>query len=52
MHSIDPRDRKAAIVLATVKGEALKRRPDGRPGQPIRATTVRNLAGTEEWSVL
>src|ERR1035438_10047800 len=31
MHSIVPRDRKAAIVLATVKGEALARRPGGRP---------------------
>jgi len=30
-HSIGPRDRKAAIVLAAVKGEALARRPDGRP---------------------
>ena len=31
MHSIVPRDRKAAIVLAAVKGDALMRRPDGRP---------------------
>ena len=31
MHTIVPRDRKAAIVLAAVKGEALARRPDGRP---------------------
>jgi hypothetical protein len=31
MHSIFPRDRKAAIVLATVKGNALARRPGGRP---------------------
>jgi hypothetical protein len=31
MHSILPTDRKAAIVLATVKGEALARRPDSRP---------------------
>jgi hypothetical protein len=31
MHSIVPRDRKAAIVLAAVKGEALARRPGGRP---------------------
>jgi hypothetical protein len=30
-HSIVPRDRKAAIALATVKGEALARWPDGRP---------------------
>jgi hypothetical protein len=30
-HSIVPRDRKAAIVLATVRGEALARRPGGRP---------------------
>jgi hypothetical protein len=40
MHSIVPRDRKAAIVLATVKGEALARRPDGRPGPPLRAMAV------------
>jgi hypothetical protein len=26
-----PRDRNAAIVLAAVKGDALARRPDGRP---------------------
>jgi len=31
MQSIVPRDRKAAIVLAAVKGEALARRPNGRP---------------------
>jgi hypothetical protein len=31
MHTIVPRDRKAAIVLATVKSEALARRPDGHP---------------------
>ena len=52
MHSIFPRDRKAAIVLATVKGEALARRPDGRPGLPLRATAVQVLAGTEEWSAV
>jgi hypothetical protein len=51
MHSIVPRDRKAAIVLATVKGEALARRPGGRPEPPLRATAVQILAGTEEWSV-
>ena len=51
MHTIVPRDRKAAIVLAAVKGEALTRRPDGRPGPPLRATAVRTLAGTKEWSV-
>src|SRR3979411_2856718 len=28
MHTIAPRDLKAAIVLAAVKGEALARRPD------------------------
>ncbi|MGH6707542.1 MAG: hypothetical protein ACREEK_01105, partial [Bradyrhizobium sp.] len=50
MHTIIPRDRKAAIVLAAVKGEALTRRPNGRPGPPLRATTVRTLAGTKEWS--
>jgi hypothetical protein len=29
--SFVPIDRKAAIVLAAVKGEALRRRPEGRP---------------------
>jgi hypothetical protein len=52
MHSIVPRDRKAAMVLATVKGEALARRPGGRPGPPLRATAVQILSGTEEWSVV
>jgi hypothetical protein len=47
MHSIVPRDRKAAIALAAVKGEALAR----RPGPPLRATAVQILSGTEEWSV-
>jgi len=47
MHSIVPRDRKAAIVLATVKGEALAR----RLGPPLRATAVQILSGTEEFSV-
>src|SRR6266852_2683490 len=40
MHSIVPRDRKAAIVLAAAKGEALAR----RPGPPLRATAVRILS--------
>jgi hypothetical protein len=40
-------DRKAAIVLAAAKGDALAR----RPGPPLRATAVQVLAGTEEWSV-
>ena len=31
MHSILRMDRKAAIVLAAVEGEALARRPGGRP---------------------
>src|SRR5882724_5333748 len=30
-HTVAPRDRKAAIVPATVKGEAPARRPEGRP---------------------
>ena len=47
MHSIVPRDRKAAIVLAAAKGEALAR----RPGPPLRATAVHIPAGTEERSV-
>jgi hypothetical protein len=51
MRSIVPRDRKAAIVLAAVKGEALARRPSGRPGPPLRATAVQMLAGTEQWPV-
>lgn len=51
MHTIIPRDRKAAIVLAAVKGEALTRQPDGRPGPPLRATALGTLAGTKEWSV-
>jgi hypothetical protein len=52
MNSIVPRDHKAAIVLAAVKGEALARGPGGRPGRPLRATAVQVPAGTEEWSVL
>jgi len=51
MHATVLRDRKAAIVLAAVKGEAPARRPDGRPGPPLRATAVQIPAGTEEWSV-
>jgi hypothetical protein len=51
MHSILPMDRRAATVLATVKGEALARRPDGRPRPPLRATAIQILAGTEEWHV-
>ena len=47
MHNIVPRDRKAAIVLAPAKGEALAR----RPGPPLRATAVHIPAGTEERSV-
>src|SRR5216684_8842638 len=47
MHSIVPRDRKAAIVLAAAKGEALV----GRPGPPLRATAVQIPSGTEECSV-
>src|SRR5258708_7447113 len=49
MHAIAPNDRKAAIVLAAVKGEALSPRPRGRPGQPPRATAVAKVVGTEEW---
>jgi hypothetical protein len=47
MHSIVPRDRKAAIVLAAAKGDALAR----RPGPPLPATAVHIPAGTEERSV-
>ncbi|HEV2652211.1 MAG TPA: hypothetical protein VGU69_13190 [Rhizomicrobium sp.] len=38
-----------AIVLATVQGKALSRRPDGRPGPPLRATAVLTSVGTKEW---
>jgi hypothetical protein len=31
MNTITPKGRERAIVLADVKGEALARRPDGRP---------------------
>jgi len=48
MHNATLRDRNAAIVLAAVKGNALARRPDGRPGPLLRATAVQILAGTEE----
>src|SRR5450631_3241158 len=47
MHSVVPRDRKAAIVLAAAKAEVLAR----RPGPPLRATAVHIPAGTEEWPV-
>jgi hypothetical protein len=47
MHSILRMDRKAAIVLAAAKGEALER----RPGPTLRAAAVQVLAGTEERSV-
>ena len=50
-HTIVPRVRKRAIVLVAVKDDARTRRPNGRPGPPLRATAVRTLAGTEEWSV-
>ena len=50
MHTIAPRDRKVSILLTAVQGEALTRRPNGHPGPPLRATAVRTLAGTEEWS--
>lgn len=42
MHTIATRDRKAAIVLAAVKAEAPTRRPDGRPGPPLRAPLGRD----------
>jgi hypothetical protein len=49
MHAIAPRHRKAAIVLAAVKGEAPSRRPRGRRGPPLRAMAVTDLVGKEEW---
>jgi hypothetical protein len=48
MHAIAPRDRKVAIELAAVQGEAHSRRPRGRPEPPLRAMTVTDLVGTEE----
>ncbi len=33
-------------VLAPVQGKALKRRPCGRPGLPLRAAALRILVGT------
>jgi hypothetical protein len=48
MHTIVPRDRKRAVVLAAVKGEALSRRPRGRPGPPLSATAVAKMVGTQE----
>jgi hypothetical protein len=48
MHTIVPRDRKHAVVLAAVKGEALSRRPRGRLGPPLRATAIAKMIGTEE----
>src|SRR6202012_6206441 len=48
MHAIAPRDRKAAIVLSAVQGEALSRRPNGCPGPPLRAMAVVDMVGTEE----
>jgi hypothetical protein len=36
-------------VLAAVKGEALSRRPRGRPGPPLRAMAVTGMVGMEEW---
>jgi hypothetical protein len=51
-HTIAPRNRKAAIVLAAVKGKALTRQPDGRPGPPLRAMAMRILAGTQEWPMV
>jgi hypothetical protein len=47
MHTIVPRDRERANVLAAVKAEALKRRPDGRPGRPLRAVAVQTFGRGE-----
>jgi hypothetical protein len=46
MYAIAPRDRKPAIVLATVQGEAHSRRPRGRPRPTLRAMAVAKLVGT------
>jgi anti-sigma factor RsiW len=51
MHAIVRRDRKRAIVLAAIKGEALARRPDGCPGRRCARVAARTLVGAKEWSV-
>jgi hypothetical protein len=48
MHTKVPRDRKAAIVLPTVKAEAVTRRTDDSSGAPMSVTAARSAAGTEE----
>lgn len=50
MQNVTLRDRNAAIVLAAVKGSALARRPDRRPGPPLRSMAAKILTGTEEWT--
>ncbi len=47
VHSIGPRDRKPAFVLAAVQGDAVTRRPDCRRGPPLRATAVRTFGRDE-----
>ena len=50
IHTIVLRDRKAAIVLTAVKGKALARRPDGRPG-PAAACDGGATLGRDEGMV-
>jgi hypothetical protein len=47
--AVRPMSAKTAIVLAAVQGEALSRRPGGRPGPPLRATAEQMSVGTKEW---
>jgi hypothetical protein len=59
MYTVTRRNRKPAIVLATVEDGTLSCRPDGHPSDrcpragsrpPLFAAAVRTLAGTKEWS--
>jgi len=45
-----PRDRKVCHCARGREGEALTRRPDGRPRPPSRSTAARTLARTMKWS--
>jgi hypothetical protein len=52
MHSIVPKDRQTAAVLAAINGEALFASPTAALDCRPRATAVPILAGTKEWRVL
>ncbi len=43
------RNRKPALALAVVQGEARLRRPGRRPGPLLRAMAAADLVETEEW---